>query len=262
MTGQTANPAKQAAARLAAERLQQLLETLPEGEQPRIGVGTGSTTRLALEALAGSGEGLRLLRGARLYASSLDTLLALRRLGLEAQLSLPPQGLHLYFDGADEVSFEANTCLIIKGRGAAMTREKILAYNSRYTMIVVDESKLSSSLGEKGKPLPVEVHPDALEPVLAALRALGVRAEPRLGCGCRDGPAVTDNCGVVIDTWPWGRYELLRFEAVLDSIPGVIGHGAFAGYVDEVVVGRSGGDGWVRACRRTRRNPGLHPLRG
>ncbi len=239
--------AAKAAARLIAERL---------GGVERLGVGTGSTTRLTLQALLE--EERDALRGKRLYASSLDTLLALRSMGLEASLTLPPGGLDLYFDGADEVSFEANTCMVIKGRGAAMTREKLLAYNSRHVVIVVDESKVSERIGEKRKPLPVEVLPDALAPVLEALRAYGLRAEPRNGCGCRDGPAVTDNGGVVIDVWGVERLGLLRLESIIDSIPGVIGHGAFAGYVDEIVVGSASGSE-VRRCRRTRINPALRP---
>lgn len=240
----------------AAARL--LLEKLLPGAA-RVGVGTGSTTRLTLRRLLD--EEPDALRGKRLYASSHDTLLYLEGLDLEASLRVPPAGLDVYFDGADEVSFEANTCMIVKGRGAAMLREKMMAYNSRYTLIVVDEGKVSERLGEKGKPLPVEVHPDALSAVVAALRAQGLRAEPRGGCGCRDGPACTDNCGLVVDVWGLDRYSLLRLESMVEAVPGVIGSGAFAGYVDAVVVGYGDGRSVVRACRRTRINPALRGSR-
>ena len=197
------------------------------------------------------------LRGLRVYASSLDTLLALRRLGVEASLHLPPEPLDVYIDGADEVAFEAGACWILKGRGAAMTREKILAYNSRHVVIVVDESKLSRRLGSLGKPLPVEALPTAFEAVAAALRARGLEAQPRAGCGCRDGPAVTDNCGVVVDVRGWEKLDPLELEALLETMPGVVEHGLFTGYADEVVVGYAGGRAERRPCRRTRRRPGV-----
>jgi len=244
--------AKQVAASAAARRL---LDTGLLARAERVGVGTGSTTRLVVEKLLELDPAA--LRGRRLYASSRDTLLFLEGLGLEASLQVPPQGLDVYFDGADEVSFEANTCMVVKGRGAAMLREKLLAYNSRYVVIVVDEGKVSERLGEKGKPLPVEVHPDALSAVVAALRAMGLRAEPRAGCGCRDGPACTDNCGLVVDVWGLDRYSLLRLESMVEAVPGVYASGAFAGYVDEVVVGHGDGGSEVRRCRRTRVNPAI-----
>jgi len=248
-----ASPAKRAAAEKAAEIVAEAVES---GSVSRLGVGTGSTTRLALQLLA-ERLGVERLGRLRLYASSLDTLLAIRGMGLEAYTAIPRGGLDLYFDGADEVAVEAGSCMILKGRGAAMTREKLLAYNSRRVIIVVDETKLSRSLGEKGRPLPVEVLPAAVEAVVWALEARGVPARPRGGCGCRDGPAVTDNCGVVVDVEPWGRMDVFEVEAFLETMPGVVEHGLFIGYADEVVVGRRDGSAGVVECRRTRVNPGL-----
>jgi ribose 5-phosphate isomerase A len=242
---------KQVAAEAAAKLL--LEKHLPSAE--RVGIGTGSTTRMVVEKLLELDPSS--LRGRRLYASSRDTQLFLESLWLEASLYVPRAGVDVYFDGADEVSFEAGTCMLIKGRGAAMLREKMLAYNSRHVVIVVDEGKVSQRLGEKGKPLPVEVHPDAASAVVAALEALGLRASIRAGCGCRDGPACTDNGGVVVDVWGFNGYDLLRLESIVETIPGVYGSGAFAGYVDEVVVGYGDGRSVVKRCRRTRRNPAL-----
>ncbi|BES81230.1 ribose 5-phosphate isomerase A [Pyrodictium abyssi] len=223
----------------------------------RIGVGTGSTVAKIVELIMDDPGLARAMRTARVYASSLATLLMLRRYGVEAYSYTPRGGLDVYFDGADEVAIGDGECMLVKGRGAAMVREKILAYNSRYTVIVVDESKVSSSLGEKGKPVPVEVLEYALEALLDELNALGVRAEVRSGCGCRDGPALTDNSGIVVDTWPWGVVEPSQYEALLDRLPGVVGHGLFIGYADAVVVGRGEGGAAVYSCRRTRRNPAL-----
>jgi ribose 5-phosphate isomerase A len=204
--------------------------------------------------LASDREALQLLRRVRLYASSLDTLYKLRRLGLEAYETLPPEPLDVYFDGADEVSVEAGICMAVKGRGAAMTREKILAFNSRYTILVVDETKLSRRLGEKGKPVPIEVLPPAVQPVCRMLESRGVKAEVRGGCACRDGPALTDNGGIVVDTWPWGVMSVFEYESLLDTTPGIVGHGLFIGYMDAVIVGFSRGDAGVYECKRTRRS--------
>ncbi|WP_058371068.1 ribose 5-phosphate isomerase A [Pyrodictium occultum] len=248
----TASPAKRAAAERAVELLRPRLL-----EAERVGVGTGSTVAAVVEALLRDPELSRALRGARVYASSLSTLLLLRSHGVEAYTQVPGRGLDLYFDGADEAAPVGGECMLVKGRGAAMLREKIMAYNSRYTVIVVDESKLSSRLGELGKPVPVEVLEPALQPVIEELRARGVRAEPRLGCGCRDGPALTDNCGVVVDTWPWGVIEPMEYSSLLDRIPGVMGHGLFIGYADALVVGRGDGGSEVYECRRRWRNPTL-----
>lgn len=225
------------------------MRTLRPGQS--LGVGTGSTVRLVVENLASSSEGRRLLSSVSIYASSLDTALLLEELGFAASLTLPPRPLDVYFDGADEVAAVAGMCQVLKGRGAAMTREKVLAHFSRTSLLVVDESKLSRSLGEQGKPVPVEVLVVALHPVARMLESLGVRVEVRR-CDCRDGPALADNGGAVLDTWPWGRLEPLRYEGILDSTPGVVGHGLFIGYFDEVLVGYDDGGTRRIRCRRTR----------
>ena len=248
----SANYAKQVAAEKA---LNLLRDRIAEAE--KIGVGTGSTVARIVELIMDDPELARAMKTGRVYASSLATLLMLRRYGVEAYSYTPRGGLDVYFDGADEVAAEDGECMLVKGRGAAMVREKILAYNSRYTVIVVDESKVSSSLGERGKPVPVEVLEYALEALLDELNVLGVRAEVRSSCGCRDGPALTDNFGIVVDTWPWGVVGLRQYEALLDRLPGVVDHGLFIGYADTVVVGRGDGGVTVYRCRRTRRNPAL-----
>ncbi|NPA04554.1 MAG: ribose 5-phosphate isomerase A [Crenarchaeota archaeon] len=217
----------------------------------RLGVGTGSTVGLVLDRLLGDKEARRLLRGVVVVASSLDTLVKLVEAGVRASLTLPPGGVDLYFDGADEVACDKKMCMLVKGRGAAMTREKMLAFYSTRTLIVVDESKVSKTLGEKGKPVPVEVHPDSMMAFIEYMRRVGVRAEARRGTG-KDGPVVTDNGGVVVDTWPWGVMPPHMFEALLDTTPGVIGHGLFLGVVDEIVVGHDDGSVSVIPCRRTR----------
>ncbi len=241
----------------AAEKAAEMISTFLDHGAKRVGVGTGSTVKLVLKKLLENSNAADRLTKIRLYASSIDTLLYLRGLGLEANTMPPREGLDVYFDGADEVSIEASMCILVKGRGAAMTREKIFAYHSKRVIIVVDESKLSRLIGDKNKPVPVEVLPESLDVVLATLNKLNVKYKVRNECGCKDGPALTDNGGIVIDVWPWGRYEILRFESILSSIPGVVGHGIFVGYADRIVVGYSDGETKVVECRRTRINPAL-----
>ncbi len=223
----------------------------------RIGVGTGSTVKLVLERLLEDSRTRATLVGkAKLYASSLDTLLFLEERGIHASPVLPGEGLDLYFDGADEVAMPGGVCQAVKGRGAAHTREKVFAYASSQVYLVVDESKKSETLGEKGKPVPVEVIAPAYRVVRRVLESKGVVVEERK-CNCRDGPGLTDNCNPVLDTWPWRVFDPYRYEGLLDTIPGVVGHGLFIGYMDEIVVGTSDGAN-VYSCRRTRR---ARPLR-
>ena len=248
----SASIAKQVAAEKALSLLRSRLV-----EATRIGVGTGSTVAKIVELMMNDPELSRILKTRRVYASSLATLLLLRKHGVEAYNHAPPGGLDVYFDGADEVAIDATVCMLVKGRGAAMVREKILAYNSRYTLIVVDESKVSKNLGEKSKPVPVEVLEYALEPLLDELNFRGVRVEVRSNCSCRDGPALSDNAGIVVDTWPWGVMTPQKYETLLDTLPGIVGHGLFIGYADAVIIGHSNGKAMVHDCKRTRRNPTL-----
>ncbi len=241
---------------LAARRAAQILASFLDRVE-RVGIGTGSTVALILEELFAQPLVLEKLASKKLYASSVDTLMKLEELGLSASMDVPARGLDLYVDGADEVEIGSSDCPTLKGRGAAMTLEKIMAYNSRYTIIVVDETKVSQRLGEKEKPVPVEVLRPALLPVLAELRSLGVRAEARTACTCRDGPACTDAGGYVVDVWPWGVMDPRTLEAVLERMPGVVSHGLFIGFVDRIIVGRSSGVVEEVECKRTRRSKAI-----
>ncbi len=219
---------KEAAAIGALELVSELY-----GDRPTsIGVGTGSTVGYFIK------RGVGLLRSASgVVASSMDTLLALRGEGLiPADVRGAVYPLDLYVDGADEVDSEGN---LIKGRGAALLGEKILAYGSRTFIVVVDESKLVSMLGEK-KPVPLEVVRDAVSLVVDTLQSLGLRAEPRRGTG-KDGPVVSDWGGVIVDVYPGEPIrDPWEFERLLKSIPGVVETGLFLGLADYVVVGLEG----------------------
>jgi ribose 5-phosphate isomerase A len=207
-----------------------------------VGLGTGSTAAHAIRAL-----------GARVRRDHLDirgvpTSFFAERLARE--VGIPVESLDtvdhidLAFDGADEVSPVLD---LIKGRGAAQTREKVVATASSRFIVLVDDRKLVERLGTR-MPVPVEVLPMALAPVQRALRALG--GEPVLRMGeKKDGPVVTDQGFWVIDA----RFDGIDHPAVLGAaikaLPGVLDHGLFCGIASDVLVG--GSDGSVRHQTRS-----------
>ncbi len=234
--------AKRVAARAAARLL------LDEHRDAHVlGVGTGSTVAMVLEELARLEPGF--LETRTLLASSLDTLERLKRLGARAVLigavSATPD---VYFDGADELVLTPG-CPAIKGRGAALYLEKILAVYSGHAILVVDESKLAEQPGGLGKPLPIDVDPLALEGVKRVLDGLGVRYSVRSGSPGKDGPVVSDAGGVVIDVSLEGVDPAWLGDR-LEELPGVRASGWFAGVFDEAVIGRGDGAALVYDCNR------------
>ena len=233
----------------AARGALELVGKLFPGGPASIGIGTGSTVarfiHLARDILRETGT---------VVGSSLDTISRLRDEGVSSihPVALKPP-VDVYIDGADEVDPSGR---LIKGRGAALLGEKILAYSSKVFIVIVDESKLVRVLGER-KPLPVEVVRDALPIFLEEARSLGLDPEVRSGKG-KDGPVISDWGGVIVDlhTGPIRDPDLM--ERRLRGIPGVVETGLFLGMTDYVVVG-------LRSCGwrvvKHRRSRGLS-LRG
>jgi ribose 5-phosphate isomerase A len=199
-----------------------------------LGLGTGSTVRHLLDVISerrAAGE----WQGVVGVPTSEDTATRARRLGIPlATLDERPE-VDLTIDGADEVDPRLN---LIKGLGAALLREKILAAASRELVIVADESKVVERLGTRA-PLPVEIDPfgEAIQP--AFLRALG--AEPVLRT--RDGaPVVTDGGNRILDCrFAGGIGDPKALEARLALRPGIIDCGLFLGMATAVVI--AGADG-------------------
>lgn len=203
---------------------------LGEVEKYRIvGVGTGSTVEKFIELLACEDFS----KNQFYVPSSIDTALKLSQRGL---LVLDPGSapeIEIYIDGADEVDPKLN---MIKGGGAAMTTEKILAHYARKRVFIVDQTKLVDELGEK-HPVPIEVLPRALTAVLRELEKRGFRAAPRcLGRG-KAGPVVSDTGGVIVDTYTGPISDPEKLNLMLKSLPGVVETGLFVGYADIVYVG-------------------------
>lgn len=211
-----------------------------------LGLGTGSTTAFAIEAIGRRvrEEGLDVagvptsVAAERLARRQGVPLLSLDDLGLDT-LPTAQVPLDLAFDGADEVSPQGD---LIKGRGAAHVREKVIAALAARFVVLIDPSKRVERLGTTA-PVPVEVLPMAEPAVARSLRTLG--AEPHLRMGERkDGPVVTDQGLWVLDARFDGIDDPRALGAAIDALPGVLGHGLFIGMATDVLVGT--GDGQVQ----------------
>ena len=203
----------------------------------RIGLGTGSTVRYALEALG------RRVREEGLSFAGVPTSLATeevaRRLALPLVTLVEAGRLDMAIDGADEIDPHWR---LIKGGGGAHTREKIIAGQADRFVVLVDESKVVRRLGA-AFPVPVEVVPLAVHPVMEALRTLG--ASPALRTDPRGAPVCTDQAFHILDAFFEGGVEDPEgLGSVIKNIPGVLDHGIFAGYTTDVLVGDE--DGSVR----------------
>ena len=176
-----------------------------------IGVGTGSTVNCFIDALARMPQRIR---GA--VSSSEQSSAKLRAHGIEVLDANAVDALAVYIDGADEIDHGGH---MIKGGGAALTREKIVADMSARFVCIADESKLVVTLGRF--PLPVEVIPMAAAAVARRLRALG--GEPALRAG-----VVTDNGCPIIDVRGLSITDPVAMEREINQWPGVVSVGIFA----------------------------------
>ena len=176
-----------------------------------VGVGTGSTARMFIDALAGMKE-----RIAGAVASSEDTRQRLEAHGIKVFDLNDIDDLPVYIDGADEISGEMH---MIKGGGGALTREKIVAAVAQQFVCIVDSSKLVPVLGRF--PLPVEVIPMARAQVARELTKLG--GTPRL----REG-FVTDNGNLILDVHGLQIVDPVDLEQHINQIVGVVTNGLFA----------------------------------
>ena len=180
-----------------------------------VGVGTGSTVNKFIDALAGMKDQIK---GA--VSSSVASTERLQALGITVFDSNAVPRLAVYIDGADEIDGHG---YMVKGGGAALTREKIVAAQSDQFVCIADESKLVQTLGRF--PLPVEVIPMASQRLIAQFAALGGQASIRLQDGT---PLVTDNGQYILDVRGLQITDPLAFEAQVSQWPGVVTVGVFA----------------------------------
>jgi len=181
-----------------------------------IGMGTGSTVAFFAKAL-----GQRIKNGENFHAIPTSY----QSIGLcnENNIKITSLNEHIpekAFDGADEVN---NNNQLIKGRGGAMTQEKIIDYNAREFYVLIDQDKIVDVLGKKF-PVPIEVIPLAIKTVMNTLLKIG---KPKIReAKYKDGPIITDNGNFIVDLKIIVNNPI-ELENKLNNIPGVVENGIF-----------------------------------
>ncbi|MCQ4144362.1 ribose-5-phosphate isomerase RpiA [Vogesella sp. AC12] len=192
-----------------------------------VGVGTGSTVNFFIDELAKiKGR----IKGA--VSSSEASTKRLKEIGIPVLdlNSVGPDELPVYIDGADEVNHHLH---MIKGGGAALTREKIIAAVAQQFICIADESKYVSVLG--AFPLPVEVIPMARSHVAREIVKLGGHPEWRMG-------VTTDNGNIILDVHGMQIAEPVKLEQQINQIVGVVTNGLFAARrADVLLLGTAAG---------------------
>ena len=194
-----------------------------------VGLGTGSTTHYFIKYLGERirNEELNILG----IPTSYQSLLIAREAGINTT-TLDEYDIDIAVDGADEVNSNLD---LIEGGGAAHTLEKLVDSSAKKFIVIVDQSKMADELG--GFPVPIEIIPDALRIVKNTLEEMGGKPELRMGMK-KDGPVITDNGNFILDT----KFDTIKnpqkLETELNTIPGVLENGIFAGLADKVIVGK------------------------
>jgi len=216
-----------AAKRAAAHAAAALVE-----DGMRLGLGSGSTFLLVLERLA------ERIRDERLGVTGVPTSRATEQAALAAGIPLLSlddcDQLDLAIDGADEIDPQRN---MIKGGGAALVREKIVAAAAREMVVIVDEGKFVDQLG-RAFPLPVEVLAFGVRQAEAAIAATGCEPVLRRHQGQ---PLITDNGNHILDCDYRGIDDPAALHDRLNSLPGVVDNGLFIGMAGRILVGNADG---------------------
>lgn len=224
----TTAPDRNALKRAAAEAAVDLVQ-----DGMVVGLGTGSTAHFAVEALAHRcGQGLRILG----IPTSERTAAEAEALGIALTSFAEHRQIDLTIDGADEV--ERGTLNLIKGRGGALLREKVVAAASRRLVIVVDGEKMVDRLGTR-VPVPVEVTAFGFEVTQATLAALG--ADARLRLSATGEPFVTDGGNRILDCAFGPIADPAALEERINRVVGVVDCGLFVGRADMVLLADAGG---------------------
>ncbi|MDD4138395.1 MAG: ribose-5-phosphate isomerase RpiA [Methanoregula sp.] len=191
-----------------------------------IGLGTGSTVFYMIERLAARvREGLKVTG----IPTSYQTAMRAREYGIPLATLDDYPVIDMAIDGADEVDPRLN---LIKGRGAAHTREKCVAAAALRFIVVVDEQKVVPCLSA---PVPVEVIPFAVRPVMSQVRGFGCLPVIREGVK-KDGPVITDNGNFIIDCTFTAIPRPAELEEAIARIPGVVESGLFSGFADKTTI--------------------------
>jgi len=198
-----------------------------------VGLGSGSTAAFAIEAI-----GERMKRE-KLRVMGIPTSYQAFLLAVECGIPITTLDEHpeidVTIDGADQITPELN---LIKGMGAALAREKIVAASSKLNIIIADEQKKVKVLGENNQSVPIEVLPFAISLVKRKIIAVGGKPVLREGKG-KLGPVITDNGNAILDANFGEIAKPVELDAKLKMIPGVVETGFFVGLTDIVYLGTS-----------------------
>lgn len=198
-----------------------------------VGLGTGSTANYFIEAIARrrTEEGLNI----QVVASSVVSTIKAQQLGLPLLAMEHIDHLDLYVDGADEVTPDLT---LLKGRGADLVREKLLANASDRFLVLIDASKRVARIGENF-PIPVEVMPFAWQLVQRSITAIGGQVKLRANA-TQDGLLVTSYGSLVLDVVFDPRLNHRELNNSLNAIPGIVEHGIFNGLTSAVFCAEQG----------------------
>lgn len=196
-----------------------------------IGLGTGSTANYFIEALARRQQQENLQT--QVVASSVVSTIKAQQLGLTLCGMEHIRQLDVYVDGADEVMTDLT---LLKGRGADLVREKLLAKASRAFWVLIDQSKKVERIGQNF-PIPIEVMPFAWQLVQQSLVDIGGEASLRRN---GDGLFVTSYGSLVLDCVFPETHDIKVLNAQLNAIPGIVEHGIFANLTSAVFCGHDG----------------------
>ncbi|RLE51312.1 MAG: ribose 5-phosphate isomerase A [Candidatus Methanomethylicota archaeon] len=195
-----------------------------------VGLGSGSTVEIFINELAK--EVRRRSLKIQVIPSSYQVLLLAYENGLEVKMPNDVEIVDVAIDGADEIDPKLN---LIKGGGAALLREKIIAYMAKKYIVIADYTKLVNRLGEK-RSIPVEILPFAWRWTVSHLKKYG-KVEIRMAKVGKVGPVITDNGNLIADLHvkPVDAPEILERE--IKRIPGVVEVGIFTGVTDIAYIG-------------------------
>lgn len=196
-----------------------------------VGLGTGSTTAYAIQFI---GERLKSgeIKDIVGVPTSFQAEVLSKQYGIPLTTLDAIDHIDVAIDGADEVDPQKN---LIKGGGAAHTREKVVDYLANQFIVVIDSGKLVDKLGSAFA-VPVEVIPMAVTPVMNAIAKLGGKPELRMGVK-KAGPVVTDQGNLVVDVKFDDIPDPVNLEKTLNNIPGVLENGIFVNCADKVLIG-------------------------
>ena len=198
-----------------------------------VGLGSGSTAAFAIEAL---GERIK---QENLHIMGVPTSYQAFLLAVECKIPITTLDEHpvidVTIDGADQLTPEL---FLIKGGGAALAREKIVASASKLNVIIADEAKKVKLLGEKNQFVPIEVLPFALPIVKETIVAMGGQPVVREGKG-KLGPTITDNGNAIIDAYFGEIVNPAELAVKVKMTPGVVETGFFIGLTDIIYIGTS-----------------------